>query len=246
MATLKHDRKNLDFSGVTVMSGARRGRLSLLPWGEPNALLRHVSKPQPLFRFDGHLLPYFLHAYHGTYRNERCIEIPIALSLLRDATPFLEVGNVLNHYLTLPHDVVDKYESYPGVINQDVIDFSPSHKYEVVLCISTLEHVGWDETPKDPHKIHIALRRLQSLLKPKGRIIFTIPVGWNPQMDQKLFGHEIKLSQVWYMKRTGTMQWEQCGMEEIRSAKFGEPHWCANGLVIAEMVSEVCEGAQTE
>ena len=65
----------------------------------------------------------------------------------------LEVGNVLSWYGPVHHDVLDKYEVTSGVINQDVVDFVPRHQYNVIVAISTIEHVGWDETPRDPTKV---------------------------------------------------------------------------------------------
>jgi hypothetical protein len=38
----------------------------------------------------------------------------------------LEVGNVLSHYFPVHHDVLDKYEKAKGVINEDVVEFSPA------------------------------------------------------------------------------------------------------------------------
>ena len=43
----------------------------------------------------------------------------------------LEIGNVLSHYFKWDHDVVDKYEKVEGVINEDVVDFRPSKKYDI-------------------------------------------------------------------------------------------------------------------
>jgi hypothetical protein len=209
--------------------------VSQWPWGEPIAVLRHLTAPQPVFSFGGRTLPYFMHAYHSTYRNERTIEIPVALSFISKYSTVLEVGNVLNHYVTLPHDVVDKYEVYPGVINADVVDFTPATQYDLVLSISTLEHVGWDEKPQDPRKVITAISRMLSFVKPGGRMVFTVPIGWNPHLDQLLFRHEVVTTNAWYMKRINRQEWEECSMEDVRNARIGDPYWCANGLIIAEI-----------
>jgi hypothetical protein len=57
----------------------------------------------------------------------------------------LEIGNVLSHYFPVNHDIVDKYEKADGVINQDVVHFYSPKKYDLIVSVSTLEHVGWDE-----------------------------------------------------------------------------------------------------
>src|SRR5881396_1029660 len=55
---------------------------------------------------------YFYHAYNQTYCNERAVEIPIVWPIVQRVPPerVLEVGNVLSHYFSTRHDVVDKYE----------------------------------------------------------------------------------------------------------------------------------------
>lgn len=217
--------------------GLKSARIAFwnFPWGEPLALLRNVIHPQPVFNFDGRMFPYFMHSYHGTYRNERAIEIPIILGFIKGTEQMLEVGNVLNHYVALPHDTVDKYEKFPGVINEDVTTYAPDKTYDLIVSISTLEHVGWDETPKDPRKFYLALDNMRRLTRPGGRIIFTIPFGWNEFLDAEIFSGRIPASQAWYMKRTGIQSWAPCNLEEIKGTQFGTPFWCANALMIGEI-----------
>ena len=77
------------------------------------------------FVFKGYTLNYFHHAYNKTWQNERAVEIPIIWGILTgyQGKRILEVGNVLSHYIPVEHDIVDKYEMAPGVINQDVVDY---------------------------------------------------------------------------------------------------------------------------
>src|SRR5438445_4644081 len=101
--------------------------------------------------------------------NERAVEIGLARSFLRNRTGnTLEVGNVLSIYMSFPHDVVDKYERGPGVLNQDIVTYSSAKKYDTIVTLSTLEHVGWDEQPQDPTKLVAAIKQLKSLLQPGG------------------------------------------------------------------------------
>ena len=55
-------------------------------------------------------------------------------------------------YYKFEHDIVDKYEKKKGIINQDIVDYKPDKKYDLIISISTLEHVGWDETPRENYK----------------------------------------------------------------------------------------------
>jgi hypothetical protein len=108
------------------------------------------------FIFNGKTYYYFVHKYNTTWKNERAVEVPIIWDIVREhyrqGKRVLEVGNVLSHYFRIFHDVLDKYEVAEGVINQDVVDFKPAWKYDLIVSISTLEHVGWDEEPKEPEK----------------------------------------------------------------------------------------------
>jgi SAM-dependent methyltransferase len=131
---------------------------------------------------------YFYHAYNETYRNERAVEIPLLWPIVQRLPPeqVLEVGNVLSHYFSTRHDVVDKYERAPRVQNVDVVDFFPTRSYDLIVSISTLEHVGFDEQPPEPSKPLRAIRHLQRCLSPRGRLVITLPIGANPHLDRML------------------------------------------------------------
>ena len=83
--------------------------------------------------FKGEEYKYFYHHHNTNSNNERAVEIPIVCKLMNEYKYFelLEIGNVLSHYFNLDHDVVDKYEKAEGVINEDVVDFHPSKKYDL-------------------------------------------------------------------------------------------------------------------
>lgn len=139
------------------------------------------------FTLDGDTLTYFHHPYNATWRNERAVEIPVARRFLTNVFgPGLEVGNVLGHYGPVFHTVIDKYEPSAGVINVDVVDYRPPDRYGWIVAISTLEHVGWDEAPKDPDKAVRAIAHLRTLLRPGGRLLVTCPVGHNPGLDHAI------------------------------------------------------------
>ena len=64
------------------------------------------------FTYKGASYEYLIHPGNRTWRNERTIEIPIALSALERhrGERILEVGNVLGLYTLVEHDVVDKFD----------------------------------------------------------------------------------------------------------------------------------------
>ena len=70
------------------------------------------------------------------------------------------------------------------MINEDIIDFDPGRRYALIVSVSTLEHVGWDEDePRDPEKVLRAIERLRELLTPSGELLFTVPHGWQTDLD---------------------------------------------------------------
>ena len=79
----------------------------------------------------------------------------------------LEVGNVLSH-----HDMLDKYEMAKGVTNADVVHSTSEKKYDLIISISTLEHVGWDEKPRDDTKILLAIENMRALISSHGGTAF--------------------------------------------------------------------------
>jgi hypothetical protein len=193
------------------------------------------------FTFQGSRYHYFFHWHNATWRNERCVEIPIVWKVLveNQGKEVLEVGNVLSHYFPVKHDIVDKYEVFNGVINQDVVDFRPSKRYDLIVSISTMEHVGWDEDPRneskklgEPVKILRALDNLQECLTAGGIMVITLPVGYNPQLDKSLAEGKIGFTKRFCMKRVSRNKWVEADWAGCRETRFGVPYTGANAIVV--------------
>jgi hypothetical protein len=125
--------------------------------------------------------------------GERCIEVPLTLAFLArrysKAMRVLEVGNVLRNWPghDYPREVVDKYEVGPRINNTDIVDLRPALPYDLVVSVSTLEHVGFDEPVRDPGKVRRAARNLiDHCLAPGGWLFVTVPLGYNPSVDALL------------------------------------------------------------
>ncbi|HET9180361.1 MAG TPA: hypothetical protein VFQ24_18545 [Terriglobia bacterium] len=197
-------------------------------------LVRLTGRPSR-FTFRGQTYRCFWHRYNATWRNERAIEIPIARSFLAGIPPdqVLEIGNVLSHYGPVSHEVVDKYEQAEGVRNQDVCDLKSNKKYTLILSISTLEHVGWDEEPRDETKAPRAIENLQRLLAPGGRLVVTIPVGYNPPLDRMIADGRISFSWHAYLKRSPRRnQWREVSGAEVRNSEYDRQTNCAHVLFV--------------
>ncbi|HET7873153.1 MAG TPA: hypothetical protein VFL42_11620 [Terriglobales bacterium] len=180
------------------------------------------------FEFNGSRLRYFHHFYNNTSLNERTIEIPIARHFLRPGLRTLEIGNVLNHYGAFAHDVVDRYEKYPGIINEDIVSFQ-AQPYDVVIAISTLEHLGWDEAVKDPEKPLRAIEHIRrQLLAPAGTMVITVPHGENPYLDSRI--DEVECNKHYRFQRFARFTgWRQVNRIDP-STKYGWPYLGANAL----------------
>ncbi|MFZ5424785.1 MAG: hypothetical protein ACOZAO_03190 [Patescibacteria group bacterium] len=190
------------------------------------------------FVFNNKRYSYFYHWYNVTFRNERCVELPIAKEYLDrfQTNSVLEVGNVLSHYFDVSHDVVDKYEDSSTTIREDIVDFNTPKKYDLVISISTLEHVGWDEDKRDPKKFLKALSKMRSLLKPGGKLLVTMPMGWSDFVDNYVKQGEFLDYKVNFMKRhTADNSWKQVSREEIVGSNYNEPFPNANAIIIIEL-----------
>ena len=160
-------------------------------------------KKRRRFKFQGRSYSYFFHWHNTTWKNERAVEIPIILKIIKEfqGKNILEVGNVLSYYFPIDHDVLDKYDLADGIIREDVVDFRPNKKYDLIVSISTLEHVGWDENPKDPRKALGALKNLKALLAPRGKIVITFPLGHNPTLDESLTSGKREFNNLYFFKQ---------------------------------------------
>lgn len=142
-------------------------------------------KPRKEFNYKGTRFSYFYHRYNKTWKNERAIEIPLFIDYLQrqQGTKILEVGNVLNHYGPFSHEVLDKYEKGRNIQNEDIVTFIPEKKYDCVVSVSTLEHVGIDDRPSKPERALVALKNIQkNYLTPKGKVFISFPINYNPAL----------------------------------------------------------------
>jgi SAM-dependent methyltransferase len=193
-------------------------------------ILPHIADTR--FALDGRDYHYVWHEHAHTWRGERAVEVPIALAELATAHPArtLEVGNVLSNFARTSHHVLDKYERAPGVQNEDAVSFSGG-PYDLIVSVSTLEHVGYDEDPREPDKAARAVHNLLGLLAPGGRMLATIPIGHNRALDDDLMGGALG-GTVSYLRRVKWLKWEQVERERA-NVMYGWPWPGANVVAIA-------------
>jgi SAM-dependent methyltransferase len=179
--------------------------------------------PEKIFTLQGNDYKYFYNLYNITWKNERTVEIPFVWDAVQSNQNknILEVGNVLSWYFPIQHEVVDKYEVAEGVINEDIVDFNPLKKYDLIVSISTMEHVGWDETPREPQKILRAIEQLKRLLAAGGKLIITVPLGYNTALDEYLRDGSIRFTEQYFLKKgLKNPEWnevnEKIALEEVK------------------------------
>ena len=185
------------------------------------------------FCWRGLELPYFDHEYNRTALNMRRIEVPIVRWYLKRAQRthwflrILEVGNVLSHYGPVGWPVVDLLE--PGCINMDIRDYTPDKPIDLLISISTLEHISKEPTTN--------IRCLRALLAPNGLGVATVPLRFNRHLDRRLADGISGASAVYAMRKIkGGEQWAECTLDEGLEAGLDRSNgkW-RNGMAVLEL-----------
>lgn len=140
---------------------------------------------------------------YGYAVDERCIEYPWVLSRIeQDVVTVLDAGSTLNHSMMIDHLKRRQWKVYVLTLAPEAVSFwrnglsyvfddlcrTPFRDdyFDYIICISTLEHVGFDnqmfvgdfETPPQAPLAYLdAVREMKRVLKPKGRLLLSVPFG---------------------------------------------------------------------
>lgn len=197
-----------------------------------------LLKPLMTFQFRQRVYRYFSHPFNGAWASERTVEIPIVWGYVQAyrGRKILEVGNVLSHYFSVTHDIVDKYEMAPGVLNEDIASWRSSAPYDLIVSISTIEHVGYDEFPKDPAKVVKALHNLKSLLAEGGMLVVTFPLNYNPEFDKFWMENTDLFSEKRCLRRVSRFNfWKETPLCDVINPQYNSPYpygnWVAVGWI---------------
>jgi hypothetical protein len=200
----------------------------------------YLSKADAEFLCNGGTYKYARHWTNAAYSTERVVEIPLVMKYVNECLvnkgSILEVGNVLSHYHSFPHDTVDKYEKSKDVLNIDIVDYLLEKKYDLALSISTLEHVGYDEEEKCPWKILAAIEHMTHATKVGGKVIFTVPLGYNTHMDGYFKYNLIPVTEKHLMQRISCRnEWIEQPADLLKKIdfKYGDPFPYGNWILIA-------------
>lgn len=169
------------------------------------------------------------------WRTERGLEIGLGkhFASKHRAADILEVGNVLPLSGASGHTVVDKYEAGDGVINEDILDYAPGRTFELVLSISTVEHIGWDEMPQELDKSAKALIAMRALVAPGGALLVTIPVGVRRQLESEFIDSPAFDKVRLFAKTARTAQWAEVeSLDRRTDFAYGKPYACGNAILV--------------
>ncbi|MXX05006.1 MAG: hypothetical protein F4X08_00380 [Gemmatimonadetes bacterium] len=192
------------------------------------------------FQYQGQSLPLTYHPNGATWSNERAVEIAIARDYLEryKGKTVLEVGNVTSHYYDVRHAILDKYEKGTGsieVINEDVVEFETERRFDLVISISTIEHIGFDDDGDSRQKIPLAIAKCRSLLTPGGLFLATVPLGYNPVLDELVASDGLGFDRETFIRRNGRLAWVQCEKVDALRCNYGRPFPYANCIMVAEL-----------
>ena len=212
-----------------------------------------LDDPQALERFAP---PAPLPDGYGATFDERVVELPWVFAQ-RPAGTVLDAGSALNHEFVLRRlrprlddlhivTLAPERDAFPelGVsyVYADLRELPFSDGvYDTVVSVSTLEHVGMDNTgyggdaggSADPGAAaRAAVAELRRVLKPGGRLLLTVPFGraeshgWLRQFDRAALDELVEAArparvelQVW---RNGAAGWQPLDPADAADARYGE------------------------
>jgi len=202
--------------------------------------------------------------------NERSVEVPWALQRIGGARRVLDVGCSTSDYLAelaqeeqpasrqvygLDPDAPQPIRNV-GIVRGTVVSPPfPTASFDLILCISTVEHVGLPIYGQHefPHGDILAMRHVRRLLAPGGRLLLTVPFGRaqvNPWFRiygrgslRRLAGGFRALSVAFYRLRsdgdpsTGSGQgsYEPCRAGDLRDAGYDFEHMRTEGVALVEL-----------
>jgi hypothetical protein len=218
--------------------------------------VNHLARPfgvalVPLWRYDGRPTQfvfagrsyyYFTHHYncgwHPASGTERTVELALAdawLTLARLST-VVEVGAVTPYYWPgRVNRVIDPADDSPMVTDRvSMLDFNLNGAS--VLCISTLEHVGSGEYGLQAEP-RLTQRAVEKLFSEPSKFLATIPMGYNPYMDDLLFRIPIPtdVSRSFLVRTEDGFGWREERNENASRLSYGHgTARCANSVAILE------------
>jgi SAM-dependent methyltransferase len=207
-----------------------------------------LSRFKNRFRPEGFKL---LEEPFGIGDTERCIEIPWAFSCYQGDKKVLDVGyaNAEKRYLNglfslhIPQlyglDKIDKeIDGIKSVIGDIRNTDFPDECFDLLFCISTIEHVGRDNSkyfpdnyPVDDQGDFKAMKEMNRITRKEGRIVLTVPYGkfhdygWFIQydklrLDRLIGGYKFKIVRRDFFHYDNG--WSSCRQDELKDTLYND------------------------
>jgi SAM-dependent methyltransferase len=198
---------------------------------------------------------------YGRWLDERFIEYPWMLSRLPEGTAdLLDAGSTLNHSFILsqsrlrnkkitiitlaPESQCFWKEGISYVFGDLRYTYFRDESFDVVACLSVLEHVGLDNrmydprrpsAERDPDAYLSAVAELRRVLKTGGTCLITIPFGkyqlrtWLQVFDAVMLERIVRTfvpskHYIEYYRYTEEQQWQKCTRDEAADAPYFDMH----------------------
>ena len=202
-----------------------------------------------------------LPAGYGYRLDARLLEIPWVLSRVRkfDGGRFLDAGSALNYdfvltapalkakqvsIVTLAPEGQAFWQLGVSYLFGDLRDLDlRDERFDAVACISTIEHIGMDNTMyaegqvaqrSDPSEFILAVKELKRVLKPGAVLYISFPFGryenhgWFQQFDSELvdtligaFGPSLHQESIFQYHPDG---WQRSTREQCKDCEFFDVH----------------------
>lgn len=178
----------------------------LVPWGPSYSAAKQAYIGEALS--DAPLMNSFstsqaLPERFGVGIDERCVELPWLLSRIGEGSAeMLDAGSALNHAYILDLVPLRTKKLHIATLSPERNCFAQrgigyfyedirrlpfeSEAYDCISCISTLEHVGCDNTAytqdgahaeQKPEDYLLAVKEISRVLRPEGSLFITVPFG---------------------------------------------------------------------
>ena len=88
-------------------------------------------------------------------------------------------------------------------------------------------------------KIIQVLNNLRSMLSRNGKIIFSVPLGYNPYMDDIIIHEKLNLNEQYYFKRISKgNQWKESKLNKTNLDLFNKPYQNGNGIIVGIIINK--------
>jgi hypothetical protein len=164
-------------------------------------------------------------SYNDPETNERKIELPLGFWFLDAYDKVVEIGEVTASYKEPKHPV---YDLSSDNLARRVDLFNVDIKGKDVLCISTVEHVGFGDygNPAEPHK---AIKAVQYIMENARSYLITFPVGYNRELEADLAESGIR---YFLMERDDRNNWRMCHHKDMNKFEYNSPYGYGNAICI--------------